>query len=352
MPEPVAIVSARPRITVNGERRADLDDAVLEAAIVLPLAGQSSAELNLQNWGPSDSGNGEPDFRFTELGFGDELQIHMSEEGEDAVFSGQITGIEERYGEGAPHLIILAEDALHRLARQRHSRSFEDKSLDELVQELADEAGLDTDINIGDASGQWLQLNESNLALLQRLLTPLAIWPRLENGVLRAKPEEPDAQPVIVSAQDNALQVRIIADLNRQPKEVKVRAYDPASDESVEASSTDPGGNPGGTTALDELQTLGWEGDSLFTQPYADNQGYAELLAKGRFKFLGGRFLHGDVVCKGNPQLRSGKPLELRDVSARMAGTYRIAQCSHRFDSHKGYETRMKVNRADWEAGA
>ncbi len=37
------------------------------------------------------------------------------------------------------------------------------------------------------------------LALLQRLLTPLAIWPRLENGVLRAKPEEPDAQPVIVS---------------------------------------------------------------------------------------------------------------------------------------------------------
>lgn len=345
------IISARPRITINGERRSDLDDAVLQASIQLPLAGQSSAELNLQNWGPSDSGNGEPGFRFNDLTFGDELEIQISEEGEDALFSGQITGIEERYGEGAPHLIILAEDALHRLARQRHSRSFEDTSLDDLVQEIADEAGLDTDINTGSASGQWLQLNESNLALLQRLLTPVAIWPRLVDGVLRAKPEETDSSPVIVSAQDNALQVRIIADLNRQPREVTVLGYDTASDEPVEATSTEPGGNPSGSTGADALQQLGWEGDSLFPQPFASNQEYADLLAAGRFKFLAWRFLHGDVVCKGIPELRSGKQLELRDVSERLAGTYRIVHCSHRFDSQNGYQTLMKVNRADWEAG-
>ena len=345
-----AVISARPRITVNGERRADLDEAVLQASIQLPLAGQSSAEINLQNWGPFDSGNGEPGFRFTELSFGDELVIQMSEEGDEAIFTGQITGIEERYGDGAPHLIILAEDALHRLARQRHSRSFDDTTLDNLVQSIADEAGLSVDINAGNASGQWLQYNESNLALLQRLLTPIAIWPRLENGVLRAKPEEADTSPVIVSAQDNALQVRIIADLNRQPVEAKVLAYDAAAGEPVEATSSEPGGSPSGTTAVDALQQLGWEGDSVFPQPFAHNQEYADLLAQGRFQFQARRFLHGDVVSKGIPELCSGKELELRDVSERLAGTYRITHCSHRFDSSKGYQTHMKVNRADWES--
>lgn len=345
-----AVISARPRISINGERRADLDEAVLQVSIQLPLAGQSSAEMNLQNWGPSDSGNGEPGFRFTELAFGDDLEIQMSEEGDEAIFSGQITGIEERYGDGAPHLIILAEDALHRLARQRHSRSFDDTTLDQLVQSIADEAGLSVDINTGNASGQWLQYNESNLALLQRLLTPIAIWPRLENGVLRAKPEEADSSPVIVSAQDNALQVRIIADLNRQPVEAKVLAYDAEAGEPVEASSSEPGGSPSGATALDALQQLGWEGDSVFPQPFAHNQEYADLLAQGRFQFQAWRFLHGDVVSKGIPELRSGKELELRDVSERLAGKYRITHCSHRFDSSKGYQTHMKVNRADWES--
>jgi len=342
------IISARPRITINGERRTDLDDAILQASIQLPLAGQSSAEMNLQNWGPADAGNGEPDIRFTDLAFGDEVEIQMSEEGDGVIFRGQITGIEERYGDGSPHLIILAEDALHRLARQRHSRSFEDSGLGDVVQSIAGEAGLDADINVGDVNGQWLQLNESNLALLQRLLTPIAIWPRLEEGVLRAKPEEADASPVIVDAQDNALQVRIIADLNHQPREVKVLGYDAAAAQGVEATHTSLEPAPSGSTGADALQQLGWEGESLYPQPFALNQEYGDLLAKGRFKYQASRFLHGDVLCKGVPELRSGKQVQLKGVSERLAGTYQVVHCTHVFDSTNGYQTRLKVNRADW----
>lgn len=344
-----AVISARPRIHIEGELRSDLNDAVLQAAIQLPMAGQSSAELNLLNWGPPDSGNGDPNFRFEDLTFGNKLEIYMSEEGEEPIFSGEITGIEERYGDGAPHLIILAEDELHRLARQRHSRSFDDMTLDDVVNEIASEAGITADVNVGSATGQWLQLNESNLALLQRLLTPLAIWPRMEEGVLRAKPEETDSDPITVDAGDNALQVRLVADLNRQPKEAKVLGYDYATDEAVEATNVTPAGNPNGSTAADELEELGWEGESVFPQPFAFNQEYADLLAAGRFKFLSGRFLHGDVVCKGIPELRAGKQLDLKGVSNRLKGKYRVAHCSHRFDSHNGYLTRMKVNRSDWE---
>jgi len=344
------IISARPRLTINGDARPDLDTALLQLSIQLPLAGQSSAEINLQNWGPADSGNSPPDFRFADIGFGNDIEIKMSEAGEDVVFSGQITGIEERYGDGAPHLVLLAEDGLHRLARQRHSRSFEDTGLSDLVQEIAGEADLDTDINIGaNISGQWLQLNESNMALLQRLLPPIGIWPRLENGALRAKPEEP-TEPVVVSAQDGALQVRIVADLNHQPTEVQVQGYDLAADETVHATNSEPGGSPSGTTAADVLQQLSWEGESPYPQPFAFSQEYADRLASGRFQYNAWRFLHGEVLCRGIPALRSGRYLQLQDVSPRLTGDYRIIHCSHRFDGQNGYQTRMKVNRADMES--
>ena len=168
MTDPAPFISVRPRLEVAGQARTDLDDAVLEAVVQLPLAGQAHAELRLGNWGAPDSGNREPDYRFDDLALGDTLSISLGENAQGAVFNGEITAIEERYGDGAPQLVLLAEDALHHLARVRHSREFEDTALQQLVQDLADEAGLDSDVQIGEASGRWLQMNESNLGFLLR----------------------------------------------------------------------------------------------------------------------------------------------------------------------------------------
>ena len=43
---------------------------------------------------------------------GDTLQIAFGLAQQKTVFKGEITGIEERYGDGVPQLVLLAEDAL------------------------------------------------------------------------------------------------------------------------------------------------------------------------------------------------------------------------------------------------
>jgi len=340
-----AVISARPRLRVDGEARPSLGEAVLAAQVRLPLAGMAGAEVRLLNWGTGDRG---ADFPFQDLRPGSRLELLLGEQSEAPVFAGEITALEERYGEGAPQLVVLAEDALHRLARRRASRAFEDASLDDVVRRVARDAGLDADVNVSAATGTWHQLNESDLAFLLRLLGPHDVSPRLQDGRLRARDEEADPEPAGLDPARNARAVRVVADLNRQPRRVAVHGYNLASDAAAdgEASALRPA--PEGETAAALLEDLGWEGESVLPHPFAGTQAEADNLAERGFRRHALGFLHGEVLCEGDPTLRSGREVDLSGVSPRLAGRYRVVDCQHRFDASQGYRTRLKVQRPDW----
>ena len=95
-----AVISSRPRIRIGGEVRPSLGEALLAAQLRLPLAGMASAELRLLNWG-TDPDSGRTDFQFGGLALGDRIEIRMGEQSEVFDFVGDITAIEERYGDGA-----------------------------------------------------------------------------------------------------------------------------------------------------------------------------------------------------------------------------------------------------------
>lgn len=340
-------ISARPRLRLDGQSRPSLGEALLAAEVRLPLAGMASAELRLLNWG-NDPSAGRPGFRFLDIRPGSRLEILMGEEAESPVFDGEVTAIEERYGEGAPQIVLLAEDALHRLARRRASRAFEDLSLDEVVGRVACDAGLAADVSVSPVTGTWYQHNESDLAFLLRLLAPHDVMPRLEGGRLRARDEEPDRQPVALDPARNAERIRLVADLNRQPVALAVHGYnlaaDAAADGEARALSPAPGGESGAALAT----RLGWEGQSVLPHPAPRSQAEAEALAARGFRARARRFVHGEIVCRGEPTLRSGREVELTGVSPRLTGRYRVVDCQHRFDQTNGYSTRIKVQRPDW----
>ncbi|HKK22837.1 MAG TPA: contractile injection system protein, VgrG/Pvc8 family [Pseudohaliea sp.] len=343
----IPFVHARPILRVDGEPRPALGEAALAAQLRLPLAGMATCELRLLNWGTRGD-TGEAGFQFEELRLGADLELSLGEQSEAPAFSGQITGIEERYGDGAPQLVLLAEDALHRLARQRSSRVFEDQSIDDVVRALADDAGLDTDVSVSSATASWHQLNESALAFLLRLTAPHDVAPRLEDGTLRARDEESDPEPVALDPGRNVLRLRLLADLNRQPRRVAVsgHALSTASDLEAESEALSPA--PDGTPGYRLLEDLGWEGDSPLPHPAPRSQAEADALAERGLRHRAGRFLHGEVLCRGQPELRSGREIELSGVSQRLAGRYRVVDCSHRFDGAQGFTTRIKITRAFW----
>jgi len=343
-----AFISGRPSFKLAGETRADLEQALTGMVVNLPLHGCAHAELQLTNWGVPEGGQN-PDFIFDEIALGTELEIEM---GPDSIrlFKGEVTGIEERYGEGAPNLILLLQDKLHRLALTRHSRCFEDQSPDELVQAIAAEAGLQSDVNLSRLTADWHQLNESDLAFLLRLTARFDIALRLQNdATLRVKAEESDPSPVALDAQDSALQVRLIADLNHQSNQSGVNGYNLATDNSVDHSAESMIPAPGGTSATETLEQLSWGGEEIVPQPFARSSAEAEAYAMAHFRRQAKRFISGDIVCQGEPELTCGKEIELTGVSPRLLGCYQIVHCTHRFDNQTGYETHLKVNRGGWQ---
>lgn len=340
-------ISARPRVRIAGESRPAMGEALLAAQIRLPLAGMANAELRLLNWG-TDMEGGRADFQFGDIRLGTTIEIRMGEQSDTPDFSGEVTAIEERYGEGAPQIVLLAEDLLHRMARRRSSRVFEDQRIEDVTRSIAGEASLDCDLSLPDHSGTWHQLNESDLALLLRLTAPLDIYPRIQNGRLRVRDEEPDRYPQALDPGDNLTHARLIADLNRQPATVTVRGHNLAVDADIEAASDTISPAPQGTTAADLLGELGWDGDLVRPHPAPSTQAEADAQAERRLRRRARRFVHGELVFPGIPGLHSGREVELTGVSARFTGRYLVVDCGHRFDSGEGYRTRLKVSRADW----
>lgn len=344
-----AFINARPRFRVDGREDNAMAEAVKDLAIQQPLSGQTHAEIRLINWGRVE-GAGDPGFVFQQLKHGAVIDILIGEQEQAALFTGDITAIEERYGDGAPQLLLLLEDKLHLLARQRHSRRFEAQRLDDVLGALADEAGLQFDIQVSTQTADWHQFNESNLAFMQRLLAPYDLAVRYQHGQVIIKPEQVDSQPLRLSPQDGVEYLRIIADLNGQPTVSQVTGFDLAADDSTQAQSDALQPAASGTTATALLNQLGWAGQAYFPQPFAKTQTEAERWATAAFRRRAKAFLSGEAVCNGDVALQVGREIELTDVSERLRGRYQIVHCSHRFDASQGFRTILKLNRADWSA--
>ncbi|MEM7422736.1 MAG: contractile injection system protein, VgrG/Pvc8 family, partial [Pseudomonadota bacterium] len=279
-------LQARPVLQIDGEEREDLGDAVTATEVHLPLHGRGHAEIHLVDWA-----NGRR--VASDLALGTVVSVLMGD-ASAPVFSGEITGIEERYGDGAPQLVVLAEDPLHRLGRQRHNRRFEAMTLDAVFDQILPDAGLQGDTALGTANATWLQMNESSLAFLMRLASAQGIGLRMHAGMVRAKAEEEDSEPIHLDPDTGtAKTVRIIADLNHQPSSITVRGHDLATGEPISHTVTALTPAPSGPTATAALEAAGWQTESILPHPFARSQSEAEAIAEGQFARAASRFLHG-----------------------------------------------------------
>lgn len=344
-----AFVNARPRLCVEGECRPDLAGALISLVVNLPLSGSGHAELVVGNFGLDENGGG-PGFLFPDVDLGRRVQVRFGEDDGERVFEGEVTGVEERYGDGAPRLHLLLQDRLHRLARNRRSQVLEDLSLNDVVRRVADDAGLESDVNVPGGSATWHQLNESDLAFLLRLLGRFDIALRWDGERLRARAEAPDSEPVQLDAQDNALRVRLIADLNHQPRETQVLGINVARNNALSAHADRFSSPLEGESGASTLADLGWAGQEIVPQPLPRSQIEADALAQAHFDRRAKRFVSGEVRCIGEPGLGSGREVRLSGVSPRLAGVYRVVHCVHRFDGVTGFESHLKVQRADRDA--
>jgi phage protein D len=342
-----AFVSSRPNVSINGATNDALSQNLLEAIIRAPFEAMTSAELRVVNWGPPGSG-GDPDFLFTTIKLGDKLAISFGLDTERKLFQGEITALEERYGDGAPQLVLMAEDMLHRLARKRRNRVLERQNPDAIVQSIAADAGLTADVRLSGEPGTWHQLNESDLALVRRLAHDFGARLRCDGSKLVCRLADPPLVPVELNSGDTLRRVRLLADLARQPATARANGWDLATGSPTNGQATQVRVPSQGSTAAQIVSGLGWPAEEIFADPFPITSGQANDFAAAAFDDRGLRFLAGDIVCIGNAAVVNGGAVKLSGVSPRLLGSYDVLASVHHFSLAHGYETYARVARGYW----
>lgn len=348
-----AIFSARPLIEINGQTDAMVQRLLSAMQMNESSGGLSALELRLENTANMEQQGVDYAFEFSDndlLSFGNEIKVSCGDEtDQQEIFLGMITGLELVIKEGSqPELIVLAEDKLQKARMQRKTRVFTDSSVADIAETLAQELGLQPVINgLQDNTDAEVQLNESNLAFLRRLLmrydSDLQV---VSNELHVSERAEVRRNEITLEVNSQISNIRIMADLSHQVTEVTFSGWDVSQGQPISSSrNSSIAAGPGqGRTGSQILADTIEEGRSEhISNASVVNEREAQALVDTCFSQRERKFLQAEVTSIGNPAIRVGSHVTLTGVGPRFENTYYVTQASHRYDSHEGYKTDFKA---------
>ena len=316
--------------------------------------GMSALELRVSNVASDPSGGA--DLAFEDgaiLKLGAAISIHAGDENApQEVFQGTITGLEVEFpGEGPPELVVLAEDLFQQARMARRTKLYENVTLADVARELAGNLGLTPVITgLTDNIGTQVQLNESDLAFLRRLLTRYDGDLQIVGRDLHVSPLADVRRGEVELAMHSQLQeARVLVDLAHQVTEVTVTGWDPLRGERVTAQSSGAQLGPGtGRTGAAVLRDTVGERSHHLGHPVVVTDSEARALADAAFDSRARRFLCLEGIAEGNPSIRVGTHVRVTGLGPRFDNTYYVTRTTHTYDAMHGYKTIFEAICAYW----
>ncbi|MCG8459190.1 MAG: hypothetical protein MI919_23180 [Holophagales bacterium] len=346
-----ALYPARPSFALDGTDDPDLAQGLLSLSVEETTDGLFRCEACFGNWG---STSGDPGFLYFDrrvLDFGKSLSVEM---GADAtagkVFEGRIMALEGRFPDDRPpELMVLAEDRFQDLRMTRRSRTFEDMSDSEVIEEIAGEHGLEPEVDVdGPTYAVLTQVNQSDLAFLRERARAVDAELWLEGSTLHAQARSRRERGEVTLTYGQGLrQLSVCADLAHQRTRLRVGGWDVAAKEALspEADGSLLVGELEGPSGADVLgQALGERGEQVVhLVPLGSEE--AEALAAACYRRLSRRFLVGHGLADGDSRLRVGAKVRLQGLGPLFDGPYYVCEVRHTFDAKAGLRTHFQVER-------
>jgi len=342
------IYIARPIIEVEGL----INDMVQNLLISMDLSetdqGMAAMELNFFNTATVEGRGNDLAFEYGDndlLSLGKSIRV-LGGDNNDPVelFRGTITALEMQMGgDSEPRLMVLAEDALQKARMTRRTRRFESGTLRSIIESAASDLGMQTDITGMDQTvDDQLQLNESDLAFLRRLIDRHdgEIWMAEETLTVTPR-SEIRRNEVSLEMNSQLERLRIMADLAHQVNKVTFSGWDVGAGEQINVesdTSVDYGPGQGKTGAQFLSQSLGERSEHLSRTGAADDI-EAQTLVNAGFSQRARKFVCAQGVTQGNPAIRVGTHLTLAGVGPRFENTYFVTRVRHHFNLETGYKT-------------
>lgn len=357
--DPTGSFSARPTILVGGQTLPTLSANLASFRMREQLGGMSSLELTVVD--SLSHANGSAGFGATAaspLKLGAELKIFAGPTtAPQEIFDGVVTAIEIEAGAGSqPLFTLLAEDRLFKLRRKRRSRTFDDVSPAEVVKAIAEDHGLEPQVAEGldTPAATWVQMNESDLAFLRRVLGAFDADCQLIQKTLQVLPiaSEPRVRGALLLG-DTLLSIRATADLAEQATATRTGGFDIESGEPVSAEAKQgrmgPGTGSDGPSLLPLVAGEVREHAGHFP-PMSGEAG--RTFAEAAYGRRARSFVRAEGTAQGNGAIRVGTWLDIAGVNPMFANTYNVVEATHRFDLANGYLTDFAAECAYLGAGA
>lgn len=345
--------SARPTVRINTQEYAKVRELLVAMDLTEQAGGLSALELRFTNIASDTQGGA--DFAFEDdrvLQLGAAIAVYSGDEtNPQEIFQGTITGLELEFSQSAPELVVLAEDALQKARMSRRTQVHSEVTISDLGQKLAAQLGLTPVISgFSQRIGTQVQLDESNLAFLRRLLHRYDGDMQVVGKELHLTPRSQVRRGALELRLNSQLRrVRVLADLAHQVTEVTVAGWDAQQGQRVLGRSQGAHSGPGkGQTGAQLLQQAMGQRSHHLAHLAATSAQEAQAIADTAFDAYARRFVCVTGVAEGNPDLRVGTHVTLRGLGDRFDNIYYITQACHRFDLTHGYETEFEAESAFW----
>lgn len=260
------------------------------------------------------------------VGYGTELET---------VLDGSITeqGVEFPAG-GAPSVTVSGYGRYHELTKGVVEEHWEDRTDAEIAAELADEYGLDADVDDTPITYETVENGrDSDAQFLEEKLAsrnddgngPFEVFARLDELVFRAPRDDRD--PELELAYGESLQTFSPSYSEaRTPGRIEVRNW-----------SSEKKADIVGIAEADD----GGTGKRIVRKP-VQSETEAERIAESILHRGENERLQGESETVGLPEIGIGMPIELSGLGERFSGIYYVTDVTHTIDS-SGYTTRFTI---------
>ncbi len=325
------VYNPRPVVEIDGQRFDKVDELLQSIDMREQEGGLSSLELRLSNIASdADGGAG---FAFEderEIRLGSTITVSAGDTSEpQELFRGVITGIEAEFPESnPPELLLLAEDKLQHARMARRTQTYRDMSVADIANEIAQRLSLQAQVSgLSSPSGTWVQLNESDLAFLRRLLRRFDADMQIVEDRLEVAPiSEVQRQVIEMELFQDLRSVRFVVDLAHQVTAVTCAGWNPLTGREVSGRGSGVNFGPGrGRRGASLLQdAIGERLEHVGHIPVTTDD-EAQALADTVFDQRARSFVCAEGTATGHPSIRVGTHLQLSGASPRFENTYSSA---------------------------
>jgi phage protein D len=232
-------------------------------------------------------------------------------------------------------------------------RAFQNVSDSDVVQQLAQEASLDSQTSQATQQHPYLlQNNQTNLEFLHARAAAVGHVVFVRGRTLHYEPlASQQTEPIRLERGSSLLEFYPRLTTIDQVDGVTVRGWDPDGKRDIVGEAEHSQCSP----SIGESQTGGdlahgafnLNARRLVTQRPVRTQAEADHLAQAELDRVTGRFIEAEGRCTGNPAIVAGTRVRLEHVGQRFGGTYFVTGATHVYRAQEPYTTQFTVSGHD-----